>query len=310
MPAAVIIGALVLGGLLLGTLVPRSVQAQQFFFESPRAVAGTQARFPQSLSDGQTLYLVYQESVRSGDEGGSLHIAVSRSADGVEWERLPQRIGPIAYGGSAEPFVFWAVTSGPDEIYIAVTESADRVGVYRSRDAAESFELVHTFATERTNVAPRLFAGAQGSLHLFMSQNVEGRQAIAHARSEQGTTWSDPVVLEPDAAVGLTFLPTYAHIDGVDLVVYQGLNIVQRTTYQLYRRISRDGGVTWEDAQRLTTFVDPTQTDNADLYDNQRPHVVAKPAGDGLFWHGNVAFKPAVRKCTSWSWTRTVAIPD
>ncbi|MFW5828062.1 MAG: SpoIIE family protein phosphatase, partial [Alkalispirochaeta sp.] len=43
-----------------------------------------------------------------------------------------------------------------------------------------------------------------------------------------------------------------------------------------------DGGRTWNDGTRLTTFVDLSDTDNPDLYDNQRPDLVADPGENQL----------------------------
>ena len=126
---------------------------------------------------------------------------------------------------------------------MAVTVSAVQTIIYRSDDRGRSFEAVHTVQTERTTVAPRLFQLSTGAIILFVNTNVGGRQQVIYLLSEDGRTWGEPRQLEEDEQVGLVFLPVHSAIAGRDVVVYQGLNINERTTYQLYRKVSEDGDV-------------------------------------------------------------------
>ncbi|MEX2442878.1 MAG: SpoIIE family protein phosphatase [Alkalispirochaeta sp.] len=154
--------------------------------------------------------------------------------------------------------------------------------IYRSTDLGESFDEVNRVSTERTNVAPRIFQSSDGSMVLFVNTSINGRQQSVYTHSPGGDEWSAERQLEPDADVGLVFLPSMASMGDRDYVVYQGINITDRSTYQLYIRTSDDGGRTWQGGDRLTTFVASSDTDDADLYDNQRPDLVADPSGDQL----------------------------
>lgn len=261
-----------------------SVDAETRYFEAPRPITADEMRFPHLLSFDDELLVTYQENVAepNADDRGEIYISLQRSSDGRTWEELPRRIGPIDYAGGFPPFLYAAVV-GPDRsLYIAVTESAEETVVYRSTDGGESFSIVHQLRTERTNVAPRLFVTAAGSILMFVNQNVEGRQQSVYTRSEDGETWAAPIPLEPRSEVGLTFIPSHAAFRGRDFVVYQGLNITDRGTYQLYLSYSDDDGVTWSEGRRLTTFVDPALTDNPDQYDNQRPFLIADEYEDQL----------------------------
>ncbi len=256
------------------------------FFEEPVVVAGDSARFPQLLSTESRLYRFYQESEETGPERGEIYVSFDASADGVVWQSFSRKIGPVPFSGATEPFVYAALVTKNGTIYIAVTESADRTVIYRSANGGVSFREVHELRTERTNVAPRLFEMRDGSVVLFVNENVGGLQTIVGVHSANGSTWGSPFTLEPSAEVGLTFLPIVASNDSADYVVFQGINLGVTTTYQLYVKASTDGGRTWGDTKRITTFVDPSQTVDPEEYDNQRADFVANPEGDGfsLLW--------------------------
>ncbi|MCG8478904.1 MAG: glycoside hydrolase, partial [Spirochaetales bacterium] len=252
------------------------------YFEQPRPLATDGARFPHFLALPDALVIIYQDSEATGEEEGEVFLSLQTSPDGREWRSLSRRVGPFSYAGSAEPYLFSAAVGGDGAIYVAVTASAEETVILRSVDGGESFATVHRVSTERANVAPRLFVTSDGSILLFVNQNLDGRQQIVYLVSEDGEAWSEPAQLEPDEEVGLTFLPSHTSVGGRDYVVYQGLNITARSTYQLYLKTSDDGGRSWSETRRVTTFVDPTQTDDADLYDNQRPYVASVPGGDSF----------------------------
>ena len=269
-------------GILLLALIPApQLPGQTKYFEAPRVISGARMGFPHILTLEDRLIVTYQEMVpaEDNDERDELFVSILWSEDGGEWSELPRRIGPIRYSGNRPPFVYAAVLGSEGDIYIAVTESAEQTAVYRSTDEGRSFTRVHALRTERPNVAPRLFVTATDSVIMFVSQNLDGRQQSVYTRTQDGTTWSTPEALEPRAEIGLTFIPTHTSFGGRDFVVYQGLNISERSTYQLYIASSDDGGATWLPGRRLTNFVDPTLSDDPDLYDNQRPHLVTDEVG-------------------------------
>jgi methyl-accepting chemotaxis protein len=234
------------------------------------------------LSIGGELLLIHQETENRDEDGGEIYLTIRRSANGRNWTTSPRSIGPVRYSGTTEPFIFSAAKGPQSSLYVAVTQSADETVIYRSTDLGDSFEIVNRVSTERTNVAPRMFQSSDGSMVLFVNTNIDGRQQSVYTHSADGEEWTEERQLEPENEVGLVFLPSMASMNGRDYVVYQGINITDRSTYQLYIRVSDDGGRTWQAGDRLTTFVNPSDTDNPDLYDNQRPDIVADPSGEQL----------------------------
>lgn len=258
------------------------VGAQTQYFEPPRAVVTGEARFPRMIARDGELVIAYQEAEFATEEQGELWISLVRSQTGQEWIENARRIGPISFSGARPPLVYSIIDHPDGSLYVATTVSAEETQIHRSTDGGSTFSVVHRVSTAQTNVAPRLAITSDDSVVLFVNQNRDGRQQIVYVRSQTGVAWSDPVPLEPDDEIGLTFLPAHARADGRDYVVYQGLNIGERSTYQLYLRVSEDGGATWGPSRRLTTFGDPTLSPDADLFDNQRPNLALAPSGDEL----------------------------
>ncbi|MFW6228933.1 MAG: sialidase family protein, partial [Alkalispirochaeta sp.] len=268
------------------TRSPASSDTQTQYFEAPRTITGARARFPHVVSTGDRLVVLYQENeeitTEDDEERGRIYISLQQSRDGVEWQTLDRRIGPIPYAGATPPLLYSATVTPSGDYYVAVTESAEETVVYRSTDGGVTFRTVHSLRTTQTNVAPRIFITSDDSILLFVNQNLEGRQQAVYVHSENGDEWSSPRSLEPRREVGLTFIPSHTVFGGRDYVVYQGLNITERSTYQLYLKTSDDGGLTWSEGTRITNFVDPTVSDDPELFDNQRPFITADPDGDQI----------------------------
>ena len=169
--------------------------------------------------------------------------------------------------------IYSAVVAEDGALYVAIVASPQTTELYRAPPGTVDFTQVAEIETEVTNVAPRIFETAGGSLLLFVNQNVGATQAILVSRSENGREWSPLRQLEENQEIGLTFLPTHTSLGNREIVVFQGLNLELRGTYQLYMKWSDDDGRSWSPAERLTTFTDITQTDDPDFYDNQRPFV-------------------------------------
>lgn len=247
------------------------------YFEAPLRLTPEHARFPRLIDGGDRLLVLYQEVERDGPEGGRIHITSRESTTGRSWSEPRRVIGPIVFTGTTVPLLYSAVVHSSGAVYVAVTASSDETWIFRSEDRGRTFSRIHMVVTEETNVAPMLAESSDGALLLFVNRNLDGRQQVIFQVSPDGRQWSDSQPLDPNPDTGLSFLPRHA-TDGVrDFVVFQALSIRLRSTYQLYSVTSDDGGRTWSASQRLTTFVDVSQTDNPDLYDNQRPDIAIDP---------------------------------
>jgi serine phosphatase RsbU (regulator of sigma subunit) len=280
---ALIVLLLTLGGAAKAQFL--SLEDRGIFFESPRALVGERAWFPEARAGGDFLSVIYEE-IYPADEGsgGELYISLLTSENGRSWGQNERIVGPIQYESDNPPVIFSSRVTNQGEIYVAVQSEATVTQVLRSTDGGDSFEEVARLETQVASVAPRLSLRDDGGLLLFVSQNVEGLQRILYARSEEGSSWTGFEPLAEEIQIGLHFLPTHASYQGREYVVFQSLNPEQASTYQLYVKISQDGGRTWSDARLLTEFATQTASDNYLDYDNQRPMLRDLGNALGLTW--------------------------
>ena len=270
----IIICILVCLCLLPFSLDAQNASQQNIFLENFRVIAGPQARYPKLISLQNSFVMLYQVSTAVNEEARNIYITAMISDDGQTWRAAQARTNAVSYNIDLEPIIYSATVTRNNVVYVAVTVSAEETLVYRSNDLLNSFALVHQVKTEDTNVAPRLFTSSIGSILLFVNQKVDDRQQIVYITSDDGDTWSQPVPFDTDPEIGLSFLPFHITFDGRDYVVYQALNIRERETYQLYLKISGDGGRRWGESKRITNFVEPDGETDSDAYDNQRPYLM------------------------------------
>jgi hypothetical protein len=260
-------------------LFPASLQAEDFF-ASPRRLVQENARFPRFFSRDGNLGLMYQEIVPRHEEGedigGDIYLSYGSSETGEDWTQYRRILGPFPYQGRSVPLLF-SVTQRDDTVFVAVTVSPQETVVYRTPRQRWDFEAIHRIQTDQTDVAPTLITAADGTLILFVNRNVDGRQQIVYQRSSDGNQWSETRQFEEDPEIGLSFLPRHAKTEDRDYILFQGINITRRSTYQLYVKYSDDGGDSWSATQRITTFTDRDQTEDPDLYDNQRGNIAIDP---------------------------------
>lgn len=257
---------------LLLLFLGAAVYGQAPYFESARNAVPPDARFPELLSDGERLILLYQEVQGEGEER-DIYIRGRITREGEQFSAPFTVAGPFSVRTEPIPVIYSALLTDDGAIYVAAVSTPQRSEIYRAGPGSTEFSRTALLETEVTNVAPRIYEAADGSLLLFVNQNVGVTQAILYSRSQEGENWSDLRRLETDPEVGLTFLPSHARIGDREYVAFQALNLDLRGTYQLYLKWSDDAGESWSEAKRLTTFTDITQTENADFYDNQRPHL-------------------------------------
>lgn len=263
--------------ILLLSSFPGPLVVAEDFFAPPRQLLEENTRFPRFFSRDENLGLLYQEVVPRGDEGGVIYLSYGTSETGEEWTHYRRLLGPFPYQGSSVPLLFSA-TLRDDAVFVAITTSPQETVVFRSPRERWDFEAVHSIRTDQTDVAPTLVTAIDGSLILFVNRNVDGRQQIVYQRSPDGEEWGETTQFEENPEIGLSFLPRHVTTGERDYVLFQGINITQRSTYQLYVKYSDDGGASWSAARRITTFTDVGQTDDPELYDNQRGDIAIDPA--------------------------------
>lgn len=266
--ALVIAVAMVVGG-------GGTAMAQDLFFEDPRLVVPDNAGFPQVVSTGGYLVIVYQEYVPAeGGVGGQIYLSALRSTNGRDWQSLERFAGPVPYSRSLRPQVFSLRRAGDGALLVALVDGADTVRILRTPDAGSTVEEVAAVPTDATTVTPLLFRRSDGGLLLFVTQSIGGVQVIRYSRSDTGTAWSPLSALEDDVTIGTNFNPRHAGYQGREYVYFQTLNVTVSQNFQIYVKVSEDAGRTWSPPRLVTDVVNLQETDDYLDYSNQAPFPI------------------------------------
>ncbi len=253
------------------------------------------AKFPQCDSGGGLMVIVWQESRRI--EGERIEISFSLMVRDREnrWNERRGIVKPVSYVGD-EVSLFSLIVDEKGNIFLAISTAGNTVTVYLSEDRGNNFKEVHRFVSEVTIVSPKLFLREDGGLILFVageSSTSEGGSilSIFYSRTTDEGRWSSLNQLVKELEMRLNFLPYYTSHRGRDYVVFQVLESGVRANYQLYLKMSYDGGVTWSAAKRITDFTEyraGVET-SPDQFDNQRPQIKGINGKLSLVWERRLA---------------------
>jgi hypothetical protein len=206
---------------------------------------------------------------------------------GSLWENRGIIGGPYVYSGT-EPSILSVVIDQQGRIIIAAAASSTQTEILISADQGLSFDRYRMDSGTENSVAPRIAVCSDGSYLLFVTRGSESSLSIYYALSDDGRTWSSFRPLVTDAGMQLNFLPSHASLGGREYVVFQSFTGSSETipTFQLFFKISSDGGLTWTPSQRFTLFRDTYMNTDApaDNFDNQRPHLSVQENSLFLVW--------------------------
>ena len=257
---------------LFFALLPQSLlQAQTIgtgiFWDDPRVLVSSPARFFQVASNGARAVIAWQESVETGIGEGDIYISVKSTTDPAAWSELSRAAGPYRYIGE-EVRIYSSVVGSDGKTYFAVSADKEIIEVFTLEPGGEALERIATIPMGRTTVAPTLFIRSDGGLLLFATQEVSEQDStgrivqttsIVYSSSENGTDWSPVELFATDEGIriSLHFLPRHAALGDQDYVVFQAWVAdpeLGRQSNQLYIKRSADRGETWTQADRLTDF--------------------------------------------------------
>ncbi|MEW5816996.1 MAG: sialidase family protein, partial [Spirochaetota bacterium] len=263
---------------------------QDFYWEEPSILVKSGARFPKAAAGRGVIAVAWQEFIKERTDRGVIYLNLKISSDGKNWTERGRCAGPFAYAGSEVP-VFSLAVDEKGAIYLAVSSSEDSITILKSIDFGENFSVLAKKVTFKATVSPRLFIKGDGTLILFATQETQDSLSIFYSLSEKGETWTDFFPLVSEQNLKLNFLPYYISYRGRDYVVFQSFQAVERVTYQLYLKISLDGGKTWGPAKYLTGFkeVQAEGDSSPNRYDNQRPVLAGINGKLALAWERRFA---------------------
>jgi hypothetical protein len=256
------------------------------YWEPPAAFSGVSGSFPVSASRGDLSVVAWQEplAASSGDQEG-LRIGVSLGVkiSGEPWRILANVAGPYRYAGT-EPAILSIALDKQDRIIIAAAVSTAQTEILVSEDRGQSFSSRRMDMGSENSVAPRIVVRSDGGYLLFVTRSLGESLSIYYSRSDDTRVWSPFMAFVEDPSLQLNFLPVHAALDSRDYVIFQSIVSGRETVpaFQLFLKMSDDGGLTWTPSRRITSFRDPVSNTGADpeWFDNQRAHAVP--------WNGRI----------------------
>ncbi|MCL2759132.1 MAG: signal protein, partial [Treponema sp.] len=264
--------------------------AEDFFWEQAEPFTPRPGKFPVNANSSDFSVIAWQEVTPNRDGGGNINIHLAVKESGKDWEQRGMVGGPYAFLGT-EPSILSMVIDNRGRILIAAAPGGAQAEILISENRGVSFTKQMVNLGAENSVAPRLYVRADGGYFLFVTRGRSQALSIYYSRSDNGTTWSPFEFFTPENALALNFLPAHASLGRRDIVFFQSLimGIESISTFQLFYKISEDGGRTWSEAVRFTTFNDPVVQGQPDNFDNQRPHLTRYGENLLLVWERRLA---------------------
>jgi len=274
--------------LLFSAFASIQVFSQTLYWEEAAQFSARPGKFPISAHSANFSIIAWQEVLPNNDSSvaatGLINISLAIKERGGPWQQRGIVAGPYTFLGT-EPSILSMVIDNRDRIIIAAAAGGAQTEILISTDRGRTFSKQMLALGADNSVAPRLFVRADGGYLLFVTRGRGQALSIYYSRSDNGTTWTPFEFFTPENSLSLNFLPTHASIGRRDFVFFQSLimGAESLSTFQLIYKTSDDGGRTWSQAVRFTSFTDPVMyaTSPANNFDNQRPHLTR--FGDNLF---------------------------
>ncbi|MCL2720436.1 MAG: SpoIIE family protein phosphatase [Treponema sp.] len=277
--------------------------ANDLFWEAPELFNSRAGTFPVSAHSEAFSVVAWQEVTPNGNGsavgGGTINVNVAiKEVDG-QWIHRGTVGGPYRFLGS-EPSILSIAVDNQNRIIIAAAAGDAQTEILISSDRGRSFRKQTINLGAENSVAPRIYVRADGGFLLFVTRGRAESLTIYYSRSYDGFTWSSFQPFVTESALTLNFLPAHASVEipiiprdeetvGYsiyrDVVFFQSriMGAEELPAFQLFYKISDDGGITWTESRRFTTFNDPIMETQAapNSFDNQRPHL--SRYGDNFF---------------------------
>ena len=261
--------------------------APALYWESPAEATRGDARFPKTVSDGDTVRIFFEEVDR---KNAQVWISLTSRKEGeLRWAAQRRVAGPFPYSGEDVPDLFSAAISKGGKIALSVLTSKRSLGVYVSSDGCRTFSFREFTEQENALVGPRIFGTSTGGFMLFASLGEPGGEgeggsglgsfSILCARSDDGEKWGELSEFAPSRGITNPFVPFLSEFTDSrgrrgDIVLFQGF-APSSAIFQIYMSVSYDSQRTWSEPRMLT--VHPQ-------YRSQRPFVFTDEQGTCVAW--------------------------
>lgn len=272
------------------------VFSQDFYWEEPAVVSSGEARFPRTVTDGETSYAFWQE-IDSASKKIYLSVLMVRE-DGTR-SKKERFAGPFSYSGEI-PDLYSVAVSYTGKVAVAALSSESRISTFVSDDGCNSFRQYDFPAQKAQYLAPKIFATKDGNFMLFCSlakkENLDGMSSIlTHnfylygSTSPDGLNWTDFRQVFSGEKFKNSFSPVLASTSGGNYLIFQTQVQNQGViTYQLYSSFSERDFGSWSEPVLVSdeNSFEERERDYAS-YDNQLPFAFVMDDEVHIAWERN-----------------------
>lgn len=201
--------------LIILIILEKTSFAQNLFLDEPIPLTQKETYFPQVVQNKNKAFLFYEKKEKS-----SLYIEfLSKDDKSTQWNQKKVVAGPVYFTGDI-PHIY-SVFVKDDMIVLAVSLSANELGIYFSEDDGSSFQFSRIYSATQNFVAPRLFSNSKGEIVLFVSSGMNEKFSILYSKSSDAKNWSEFEILEPTANFDNSFSPYLLPFEDGDLILFQ-----------------------------------------------------------------------------------------
>jgi len=287
------------GALLLISALP--APGQTLYWENPKTLVPAGIGSSSSATGSSIIAVAWQEiTPRSPTDrtNGDIFLSLAVTHDGLSWKTRSRFFGPIHYTGVTEgnePRTYSMTVDARDRILVAISASDRDTTILQSVDDGATFAPVGSIRARSATGTPSLYSTAGNGFLLLVSQGTTGTEVntgagsvtLAYSHSSDGRAWSEfaPLISPEDDVSSPQLQPAHVVFRGKEYVVFQSLRKRSELTssWQLYAKISGDGGARWAKAVPITSLV-PMFGDDPLSFDNERPRMAVLGSEIGLLW--------------------------
>ncbi|MBN1523589.1 MAG: SpoIIE family protein phosphatase [Spirochaetales bacterium] len=268
------------------------VFGDDIFWEDPEVVVPRGVKFIQTASHGNVGLAAWQEFDEKGPDLWDVYLSFAYSSNGRTFGINSRFAGPFEYRGKQVP-LYSVVFDSRGRMVFALITGEHTISIFVSDDDGNSFREETKIVSENTVVVPTLFVASNNDLLLFVTSKQGNDLGIFLSRSTDAKEWSifTPLVGQNEG-IGVNAVQHHTVFRGRDYVVYQAKKAAAIEDYQLYMKISRDGGKSWTQGKLLTDFSEvmipgTTPTPPSGI-SNQRPFLSVFDNELYLAWERNL----------------------
>lgn len=252
---------LILLGGMMGPLT-----AQNLFWDDPQfqARGSENARFPQTAWNPDLSVVLWQERPPEGD-WPRYTFTLGYRPTGGEWTYRKNVLPAVTMPGQ-DVNLFALSLGGDGSLYAAVLQADGSIHIFRASGPEQEFTqtaVVGAADALGSPLEPRLYLNPDGSLTLLTTMAYEDSFQILLSRgSAGGRSWTGLTPVNDRPELDLNFSPSLVWKSGKGYLAFQSRIFYQirsatgqlntRSAYQIYLRITEDGGRTWLPSQLVT----------------------------------------------------------